>query len=61
MSNPVMELGRIQHRPVLDVKTSEARAYLSVCPEFRIYTRAYPNGFRRFWQWLLLGWRWRRL
>jgi hypothetical protein len=61
MSNPTVELGRVSGPPVLNIEIRKARAYVTICPEFRIYTSDYPNGFWRFWQWLLLGWRWRRL
>jgi hypothetical protein len=37
------------------------RACLTLIPEFRVYTTHIPNGWWRFWQWLLLGWHWRRL
>lgn len=59
MSDRVAELGRVTGG--VQLQLPRARAYLSIIPEFRIYTETYPNWFWRFWQWLLLGWKWRRL
>ena len=43
------------------IVAAKPRACVTLLPELRIYTTDIPNGWWRFWQWLLLGWRWRRL
>lgn len=36
----------------------KAPYWLKVAPDFKISTRHYPNAWRRFWTWALLGWTW---
>ena len=37
------------------------KARLIITPEFEIHSAKYPNAWRRFWYWALLGWRWARM
>jgi len=60
MSHPVVRLGRASEGAI-PIHAPPPRACLTICPEFRIYSQSYPNGFWRFCQWLVLGWKWRRL
>ena len=36
-------------------------AYFDIAPNVHVHSPGYPNRWFRFWQRLLLGWRWRRL
>ena len=38
-----------------------AKAYFDIAPNVHVHSPGYPNRFHRFWQRVLLGWRWRRL
>ena len=34
--------------------------WLAITPDFRIHSTVWPNPWRRFWHWALLGWRFER-
>ena len=37
------------------------KAHLNINGVISINSASFPNGWWRFWQWALLGWKWRRL
>ena len=36
-------------------------AYFDIAPNVHVHSPGYPSRWHRFWQRVLLGWRWRRL
>ena len=36
------------------------KARLVLTPDFQIHSTIWPNWWRRFWYWALLGWHWER-
>ncbi len=47
---------------VIDVVWKSPQTCLEVVPGFEIkFPHHKPNGWIRFWQWVLLGWTWRDL
>ena len=50
---PALEVYLIGPKP-------EHRWVLYITPDFCISGQAWPNPWRRFWHWALLGWRWER-
>jgi hypothetical protein len=60
MSGPPEFVVHRSERPIIQVEP--VRSVLYITPRFSIHhTTPRPNRWWRFWYWVLLGWRWKRV